>query len=74
VHIKQGKIVCVILAAKVFTFTGPEPLISFAGVLPVGYRPTAKVIFLALFMSGGIWDTGLVGNIIVSTAGSIILL
>jgi hypothetical protein len=61
------------LAATVFALAGPEPLISFAGVLSVGYRPTAEVIFPALFMSGSIWDTGLISNIKVSAARSIIL-
>jgi hypothetical protein len=70
---KVGKIVCVTLSAEVFALGGPEPLISFAGALPAGYRPAAEVIFPALFMSSGVWDTGLVGNIKVSAAGSIVL-
>jgi hypothetical protein len=71
---KAGKIVCVTLAATVFALTSPEPLISFAGVLLAGYCPAAEVIFLALFMSGGVWDTGLIGNIIMSATGLIVLL
>jgi hypothetical protein len=70
---KAGKIVCVTLSATVFSLAGPKPLISFAGVLLAGYRPTAEVIFPALFMSRGVWDTGLVGNIKVSAASSIVL-
>jgi hypothetical protein len=70
---KVGKIVYVTLLATVFSLAGPKPLISFVGVLLAGYRPATEVIFPALFMSGGIWDTGLVGNIKVSAAGSIVL-
>jgi hypothetical protein len=70
---KVGKIVCVTLSAEVFALGSPVPLISFAGALPAGYRPAAEVIFSALFMSSGVWDTGLVGNIKVSAAGSIVL-
>jgi hypothetical protein len=70
---KVGKIVCVTLSATMFALGGPEPLISFSGALPAGYCPTAEVIFPALFMSGGVWDTGLVGNIKVSAASSIVL-
>jgi hypothetical protein len=70
---KAGKIVCVTLAATVFALTGPEPFISFVGVLLAGYHPAAEVIFPALFMFEGVWDTRLVGNIIVSTASSIVL-
>jgi hypothetical protein len=70
---KVGKIVTVNLAATTFALGSPTALISFAGVLPAGYRPSAEVIFPALFMSGGVWDTGLIGNIKVSAAGSIIL-
>jgi hypothetical protein len=65
----SGKIICVSLAATVFSLSGPEPLISFAGALPAGYRPAAEVIIPALFMSGGVWDTGLIGNIKISGAG-----
>jgi hypothetical protein len=70
---KVGKIVTVNLAATTFALGSPTALISFAGVLPAGYRPSAEVIFPALFMSGGIWDTGLIGNIKISAAGSIVL-
>jgi hypothetical protein len=70
---KVGKIVTVNLAATTFALGRPTALISFAGVLPAGYRPSAEVIFPALFMSGGVWDTGLIGNIKVSAAGSIVL-
>jgi hypothetical protein len=70
---KVGKIITVNLAATTFALGSPTALISFARVLPTGYRPFAKVIFLVLFMSGGIWDTGLIGNYKVNAAGSIIL-
>jgi hypothetical protein len=70
---KVGKIVTVNLVAITFALGSPTALISFAGVLPAGYRPSAEVIFPALFMSGGVWDTGLIGNIKVSAAGSIVL-
>jgi hypothetical protein len=70
---KVGKIVTVNLAATTFALGSPTALISFAEVLPAGYHPSAEVIFLALFMSGGIWDTGLIGNIKVSAASSIVL-
>jgi hypothetical protein len=61
------------LAATTFVLGSPTALISFAGVLPTSYHPFAEVIFPALFMSGGIWDTRLIGNIKVSAASSIIL-
>jgi hypothetical protein len=70
---KVGKIVTVNLVATTFALGSPTTLISFAEVLPASYRPSAKVIFLALFISGGIWDTGLIGNIKVSAASSIVL-
>jgi hypothetical protein len=70
---KVGKIVTVNLAATIFVLGSATTLISFAGVLPTSYCLFAEVIFLALFMSGGIWDTGLIGNIKVSAAGSIVL-
>jgi hypothetical protein len=70
---KVGKIVCITLSATVFSLSGPEPLISFASALPAGYHPAAEVIIPMLFMSGGVWDTGLIGNIKVSGARSIIL-
>jgi hypothetical protein len=57
---KVGKIVCVMLFAKVFALGSPEPLISFARAFLAGYHPTTKVIFPVLFMSRGIWDTGLI--------------
>jgi hypothetical protein len=70
---KVGKIVCVMLSATMFALGGPKPLISFLGTLPAGYHPATEVIFPALFMSRGVWDTELVGNIKVSAASSIIL-
>jgi hypothetical protein len=70
---KVGKIITVNLVATTFALGSPTSLISFAGVLPAGCCPFAEVIFPALFMSGGFWDTGLIGNIKVSAASSIIL-
>jgi hypothetical protein len=70
---KVGKIVTVNLAATTFALGSPTALISFARVLPAGYHPSAEVIFPALFMSGGIWDTRLIRNIKVSAASSIVL-
>jgi hypothetical protein len=70
---KVGKVVTVNLVATTFALGSPTSLISFAGVLPAGYCPSVEVIFPALFMSGGVWDTGLIENIKVSAAGFIIL-
>jgi hypothetical protein len=69
---KVGRIITVNLAATTFALGSPTALISFAGVLPTGYRPFAEVIFPAL-MSGGVWDTWRIGNIKVSAASSIVL-
>jgi hypothetical protein len=55
------------------TISTTSPVSYTAGVLPAGYRPSAEVIFPALFMSRGVWDTRLIRNIKVSAAGSIVL-
>jgi hypothetical protein len=61
---KVGKIITVNLMATTFALGSPIALISFAGVLPTGYHPFAEVIFPALFMSGGVWDTRLISEIL----------
>jgi hypothetical protein len=61
-----------VIAAKTHDFTGsPQNQIStLGGVIPISYRPVENVLFPMIFKSNNIYDTGLVGNVIVSSAGA----
>jgi hypothetical protein len=59
------------LASYETTTTSPQNQISIlGGVIPVFYRPIANVLFPMIFKSNGVYNTGLVGNVIVSSAGA----
>jgi hypothetical protein len=66
------KSVTCVIAAKTHDFTGsPQNQIStLGGVIPASYRPVENVLFPMIFKSNGVYDTGLVGNVIVSSAGA----
>jgi hypothetical protein len=59
-----------VIEANSYDFTeSPQNQIStLGGVIPVSYRPVANVLFPMIFKSNDVYDTGLVGNVIVSSA------
>jgi hypothetical protein len=61
-----------VIKAKTYDFTGsPQNTINtLGGVIPVSYRPIANALFPMIFKSNNVYDTGLVGNVIVSSAGA----
>lgn len=67
-----NKSVNCVIDAKTHDFTGsPQNQIStLGGVIPASYRPVENVLFPMIFKSNGVYDTGLVGNVIVSSAGA----
>jgi hypothetical protein len=69
---RTGKLVNCVIEANSYDFTGsPQNQIStLGGVIPVSYRPAANVLFPMIFKSNNVYDTGLVGNVIVSSAGA----
>jgi hypothetical protein len=60
------------IKANSYDFTrSPQNQISIlGGIIIVSYRPVANILFLMIFKSNGVYVTGLVGNIIVSSAGA----
>jgi hypothetical protein len=69
---RTGKLVNCVIEANTYDFTGsPQTQIStLGGVIPVSYRPVENVLFPMIFKSNNVYDTGLVGNVIVSSAGA----
>jgi hypothetical protein len=67
-----NKSVNCVIAAKSHDFTGsPQNQINtLSGVIPTLYRPVENVLFPMIFKSNRVYDTGLVGNVIVSSAGA----
>jgi prefoldin subunit 5 len=71
---RTGKLVNCVIEAKTYDFTGsPQNTIStLGGVIPTSYRLVANVLYPLIFKSIAVYDTGLVGNVIVSSAGAFI--
>jgi hypothetical protein len=69
---RTRKLVNCMIETKTYDFTGsPQNTISTLGdVILVSYRPIANVLFPMIFKSNNVYDTGLVGNIIVYSAGA----
>jgi hypothetical protein len=70
--LKLGKIVCITLFAKVFALGSPAPLISFVELFQLATILLLKLSSLC-YLCPVAFGTGLVGNIIVSAARSIVL-
>jgi hypothetical protein len=67
-----NKSVNCVIAAKNHDFTGSlqNQISTLGGVIPASYRPVENVLFPMIFKSNNVYDTGLVGNVIVSSAGA----
>lgn len=68
---KIGKMVTIRISAAIFALSSPELQLSF-GNIPVEYRPEAAVEFATVFVSGGVYDTGLIGHTVITATGAII--
>lgn len=66
--VKVGNAVTLQIAAVTPTVAGSQATIVF-NTLPVGYRPAINTEYAVLFTSGGVYDTGLIGAISITTAG-----
>lgn len=69
--VKVGNSVTLQINAVTPTVAGSQATITFS-ILPVGFRPAITIEFAIAFMSGGVYDTGLVGTIEITSSGSII--
>jgi hypothetical protein len=58
-----------VIEAKSYDFTrSPQNQISIlGGVIPASYRSVQNILYPMIFKSNGVYDTGLVGNVIVSS-------
>jgi hypothetical protein len=67
-----NKLVNCVISAKTHDFTGsPQNTIStLGGVILASYKPVENVLFPMIFKSNNVYDTGLIGNVIVSSAGA----
>lgn len=69
---KNGGMVTVVFNSYTVTLTTNSATINFGfGTIPSGYQPVSKVQFPQVFQSNGVYDTGLVGLVVIGTAGDV---
>jgi hypothetical protein len=70
--VRIGKLVVLIIDPKTFLLSSPNTQLSYASIVPTQFCPNTNVMINTDFYSNGVWDTGIVGNVIVSDASSIV--
>jgi hypothetical protein len=63
-----------VIEVKSHDFPGnPQNTINIlGGVIPASFRPVANILYLMIFKSNSVYDTDLVGNVMVSLAGALL--
>jgi hypothetical protein len=69
---RTGKLVNCVIEAKSYDFTRSlqNQISTLGGVILASYRPVQNILYLMIFKFNEVYDTGLVGNVIVSSAGA----
>jgi hypothetical protein len=67
-----GELVNCVIDANIYDFTGrlQNQISTLGSEIPTSYRPVGNALFPMIFKSNNIYDTNLVGNVIVSNAGA----